>query len=157
MATGAGGSEHGLWLGLLKWSLSHQDGTAPSEVRPLDDADRAWLTQVMQEGVRDDVKFMTQCVEELQQLLDRDLVGQAIDTEEEKESILLKLEELRDVIEQVDMANIFSKMGGGARLLELAAVKPLPHPIRCSCLVGVSAMSQVSTSSEEKNGLTFFC
>ncbi|CAN0282798.1 unnamed protein product [Pylaiella littoralis] len=47
------------WLGLLKWSLSHQDGTVPSEARPMGDEDRAWLEKVVSEGVRDDFKAMT--------------------------------------------------------------------------------------------------
>lgn len=33
----ASGEDPNAWLGLLKWSLSHQDGTAPSEARPMGD------------------------------------------------------------------------------------------------------------------------
>lgn len=37
VVTMSGGSDPDAWLGLLKWSLAHQDGTAPSEARPMSD------------------------------------------------------------------------------------------------------------------------
>ena len=41
---------YGGWLGLLKWSLANQDdGTTPSEARPINDEDRAFLEKVMKE------------------------------------------------------------------------------------------------------------
>ncbi|CAN0413761.1 unnamed protein product, partial [Ectocarpus sp. 13 AM-2016] len=38
MASGEGPDA---WLGLLKWTLSHQDGTEPSDARPMGDEVRA--------------------------------------------------------------------------------------------------------------------
>ena len=48
--------DNGIWPGLLKWSLQHVDGTAPSEFSAMSEEDRKWLEQVMREGVRDENK-----------------------------------------------------------------------------------------------------
>lgn len=42
----ASGEDPNAWLGLLKWSLSHQDGTAPSEARPMGDEVRVLLNKL---------------------------------------------------------------------------------------------------------------
>ncbi|CAN0023540.1 unnamed protein product [Ectocarpus fasciculatus] len=68
MASGEGPDA---WLGLLKWTLSHQDGTEPSDARPMGDEDRAWLEKVVSEGVRDDFKTMTDIYSRLCTYLDR--------------------------------------------------------------------------------------
>ncbi|CAM9890477.1 unnamed protein product [Ectocarpus sp. 8 AP-2014] len=68
MASGEGPDA---WLGLLKWTLSHQDGTEPSDARPMGDEDRAWLEKVVSEGVRDDFKTMTDIYSRLCAYLDR--------------------------------------------------------------------------------------
>lgn len=44
VVTMSGGSDPDAWLGLLKWSLAHQDGTAPSEARPMSDEVRPCRT-----------------------------------------------------------------------------------------------------------------
>lgn len=41
----ASGEDPNAWLGLLKWSLSHQDGTEPSGARPM--ADEVCFTHEM--------------------------------------------------------------------------------------------------------------
>ena len=38
----ASGNDPNAWLGLLKWSLSHQDGTEPSDVRSMSDEVRVF-------------------------------------------------------------------------------------------------------------------
>ncbi|CAN0112565.1 unnamed protein product [Ectocarpus sp. 4 AP-2014] len=68
MASGEGPDA---WLGLLKWTLSHQDGTERSDARPMGDEDRAWLEKVVNEGVRDDFKTMTNIYSRLCAYLDR--------------------------------------------------------------------------------------
>ncbi|CAN0294787.1 unnamed protein product, partial [Ectocarpus sp. 12 AP-2014] len=70
-ATMASGEGPDAWLGLLKWTLSHQDGTEPSDARPMGDEDRAWLEKVVNEGVRDDFKTMTDIYSRLCAYLDR--------------------------------------------------------------------------------------
>lgn len=37
VVTMSAGGDPDAWLGLLKWSLAHQDGTEPSEARPISD------------------------------------------------------------------------------------------------------------------------
>ena len=54
--SGFGGPD---WLGLLKWSIAHSDGTTDSEVKLMSEEDKAFLTMVMEEGVRNDPMRMT--------------------------------------------------------------------------------------------------
>jgi len=64
-SSSAGGGEKWAWLGLLKWTLAHQDGTVPSEESPtmMSDEDKAFLEKVMAEGIIDEcdrMKFILQ-------------------------------------------------------------------------------------------------
>jgi len=42
------------WLGLLKWTLSHSDGTSPSSEMKMSEEDRKFLETVMKEGIIDE-------------------------------------------------------------------------------------------------------
>jgi len=42
------------WLGILKWSLQHHDGTGPQAPSTLSTADRNWLLKAMESGGVDD-------------------------------------------------------------------------------------------------------
>jgi hsp70-interacting protein len=42
------------WLGLMRWSMKYQDGTAPSNVREMTKEDRDFLDKVLKEGVMDE-------------------------------------------------------------------------------------------------------
>ncbi|CAM9660487.1 unnamed protein product [Discosporangium mesarthrocarpum] len=226
------------WLGLLKWSLSYQDGTAPSEARPMSDEDRQWLESVLKEGVKDEAKEMAQIFERLCGYLDRSqgtssgskatmargpvqaqgrcddndegtlgdpVAGRAtvlgtpltlsrgsgqlslfvptpplppapdnegetdvaeagagvgapgvpgaskgkeapvpgkavggkggaatlLPSEEEVQQVVEDLEELRDIVEQVDMATTFVRIGGFGRLMALAGWSSQPYKVRC--------------------------
>ena len=37
------------WTGLLNWSTKFHDGTAPSNVSPMSDEEREWLTQALKQ------------------------------------------------------------------------------------------------------------
>ena len=40
-------AEQGIWLGLLKWTLAHQDGTSPSPAKEMTAENKAFLEAVM--------------------------------------------------------------------------------------------------------------
>ena len=90
------------WLGLLQWSLAHSDGTSSStNVQRMGDEDRKWLEAVMKENVKDEPARMNQIMVEIVGMLDSNSCS------ENEERIEIMLEELRDITEQIDMAQIF--------------------------------------------------
>ncbi|KAL1200554.1 hypothetical protein V5N11_032954 [Cardamine amara subsp. amara] len=98
------------WDGLLKWSLSHADGTRPT--RQLSEEDRKWFTEAMQSQTVDVVKRMkeiTQVMQTPQQVLEAHEV-----TPQDIEDLL---EELQDHVESIDMANDLHSIGGLVPLL----------------------------------------
>lgn len=98
MATSGGPN----WLGLLQWSLAHSDGTTPtSQVQKMGDEDRKWLEAVMKDNVKDEPARMNQIMAEIVTMLDSNSCC------ENEERIEMILEELRDITEQIDMAQIF--------------------------------------------------
>ena len=93
------------WLGLLQWSLAHSDGTRPtSEVKKMGEEDRKWLEAVMRDNVKDEPARMNEIMTEIVAMLE----SQSCVENEEK--IEFMLEELRDMTEQIDMAQIFVKL-----------------------------------------------
>jgi hsp70-interacting protein len=98
MATSGGPN----WLGLLQWSLAHSDGTRPtSEVQKMGDEDKKWLEAVMKDSVKDEPARMNQIMTEIVAMLDSKSCC------ENEERIEIMLDELRDITEQIDMAQIF--------------------------------------------------
>lgn len=98
------------WDGLLKWSLSHSDGTRPN--RNLSEEDRKWFMEAMQSQTVDVVKRMkeiTQVMQTPEQVLEEQGV-----TPEDIEDIL---DELQDHVETIDMANDLHSIGGLIPLL----------------------------------------
>lgn len=208
----SGDNDPNAWLGLLKWSLAHQDGTEPSDTRSMSDEDRAWLERVVHEGIRDDMKIMTQIYGRLCSYLDdlaslsttaslstsaaadgentpTPLIGaadhdhqppavpptppaesrleiqsesgsgtlstyvappaavtesvgatdgagggdggmDAASGEDRLEGVMNDLEELQDIVEQIDMAETFAKIGGFGRLIALATPCYRPDKLR---------------------------
>lgn len=62
-----GGGPPGDWLGLLKWSLKHQDGTTDNpELRDMSEDKRKWLEKVMQDSFVDVVKQLKESLDELE-------------------------------------------------------------------------------------------
>jgi hypothetical protein len=99
------------WLGLLKWSLGHSDGTSESEFKEMSVEDKQWLEKVMQEMVRDEPKRMSEILKLFSEMIER---GVKSSDEEEIEQML---EEVHDIIDQIDMADIFIRFGGIKALL----------------------------------------
>ncbi|KAK6943641.1 Nucleotide exchange factor Fes1 [Dillenia turbinata] len=93
------------WEGLLKWSLSHSDGTSPP--RNLSEEDRKWFMEAMQAQTLDVVRRMKEITLVMQtpkEVLDAQGVTSA-DIEE-------LLDELQEHVESIDMANDLHSIGG---------------------------------------------
>lgn len=137
------------WLGLLKWSLMYSDGTAPSDVKPMTKEDQEFLLNVMNELVQDDPKrmreimvniatYLEESVEESKSCSDveekRQDTGASrlaaiaaaesfrrLNRDEQDKRIEQELEDLQDIVEQIDMAEVFIKnMKGEGCLLDIA-------------------------------------
>ena len=157
-AGGKGGGDPWAWLGLLKWTLAHSDGTKPSDpAKMMSDEDRAFLEMVMKEGIIDENERMKIILKEFSKAMeyyksqadkltkidevenDDDDVAEEEEKEKDAESssqpipndeaLEELLQELRDIVEQVDYARAFVSLKG------------------CSFLLGaISAMSSASSS-----------
>ncbi|CAD5330567.1 unnamed protein product [Arabidopsis thaliana] len=98
------------WDGLLKWSLSHSDGTRPT--RQLSEEDRKWFAEAMQSQTVDVVKRLkeiTQVLQTPQKVLEAHEV-----TPQDIEGLL---DELQEHVESIDMANDLHSVGGLVPLL----------------------------------------
>mmetsp|Transcript_22633 Transcript_22633/g.49137 ORF Transcript_22633/g.49137 Transcript_22633/m.49137 type:complete len:377 (-) Transcript_22633:674-1804(-) len=165
MSSGGGGGEPSwAWLGLLKWSLAHTDGTRPtSETMQMSDEDRKFLETVMKEGIVDEGERMKTILSDLTRELDRmkaeaerDTDGSNEETEaaqkdEEKtneqelseDDMVDLLTELRDIVEQIDYAKAFSAMGGVPFLVGCASERGVvPKSVRSSCLAVLATLTQ---------------
>ena len=105
MMASSGGSAPN-WLGLLKWSLAHTDGTTPTEAKTMTEEDKAFLERVMKEAIKDEPARMQEIMQEIITNLDNQTC--AINDEH----LMEILDELRDMTEQIDMAKVFVKFGG---------------------------------------------
>jgi hypothetical protein len=143
----AAAADNGIWLGLLKWSLAHQDGTSPSPAQPLSSEDRQWLERVMKEGVRDDVKVMTACFEGLSAYLAA--AAAADDPAASAERTLEQLIELQDITEQIDLANAFLRIGGPGCLLQAVSGSQYALSVRCQAAACIAAMAQNNLLCQE--------
>ncbi|XP_074271313.1 hsp70 nucleotide exchange factor fes1 [Silene latifolia] len=98
------------WEGLLKWSLSHTDGTLPQ--RQLSEEDRRWFMEAMQSQTIDVVKRMKE-ISLVMQTPEEVLESQGV-TPTEIEDML---DELQEHVESIDMANDLYSIGGLGPLL----------------------------------------
>ncbi|KAG6487308.1 uncharacterized protein LOC122009642 [Zingiber officinale] len=98
------------WDGLLKWSLSHADGTRPA--RNLSEEDRKWFMEAMQAQTVDVVKRMKEIT------LVMKTPGDVLDAQGIKPcDIVDMLDELQEHVESIDMANDLHSIGGLVPLL----------------------------------------
>ncbi len=152
----SGGGEQWAWLGLLKWTLAHQDGTVPSSESPqmMSDEDKAFLEKVMAEGIIDEGERMKVILQEFSKAME----CYKLSSEEEKSEEPLPpvneddleelLQELRDIVEQVDYARGFVNLKGCNYLLGAigamtsSQVPVVPTPIRNICLGILATLAQ---------------
>ncbi|KAG6430661.1 hypothetical protein SASPL_108733 [Salvia splendens] len=136
------------WEGLLKWSLSHSDGTNTS--RNLSEEDRRWFMEAMQGQTIDVIKRMkdiTLVMKTPEQVLESQGV-----TPQDVEDML---DELQEHVESIDNANDLHSIGGLAPLLDYLRNS---HPnIRAKAADVVSTVVQNNPRSQqlvmEANGM----
>jgi len=152
-----GGGEQWAWLGLLKWTLAHQDGTVPSSESPtmMSDEDKAFLEKVMAEGIIDESERMKFVLQEFSKAMEyyrsvsqeekEDQPPPAPPNEDDLEDLL---EELRDIVEQVDYARGFVNLKGCSYLLGAIGATTtsntpvVPNAIRNHCLGILATLAQ---------------
>nr|CAD1828670.1 unnamed protein product [Ananas comosus var. bracteatus] len=98
------------WDGLLKWSLSHSDGTRPP--RNIREEDRRWFMEAMQAHAVDVVKRMRE-ITMVMRTPEEVLEAQGV-TPSDIEGML---DELHEHVEAIDMANDLHSVGGLVPLL----------------------------------------
>ncbi|XP_021900108.1 hsp70 nucleotide exchange factor fes1-like [Carica papaya] len=136
------------WEGLLKWSLSHSDGTRPP--CNLSDEDRKWFLEAMQAQSVDVIKRMKE-ITLVMQTPENVLEAQGV-TPEDIEGML---DELQEHVESIDMANDLNSIGGLVPLL--AYLKNSHANIRAKAAEVVTTIVQNNPQSQqlvmEANGL----
>lgn len=164
--------DNGAWLGLLKWSLAHTDGTVPSEesMEPMSEEKRKFLESVMKDGIIDEGKRMKAILAELTLILEPlftkndnsnnpEALAEAAEKLNVNEISELMLE-LQDIVEQIDYARDFMNMGGIPFLLGCANERNrIPSSIRADSLSILAAMAQNNPPVQERlivaeNGLS---
>ena len=141
----SGYSEGPDWLGLLKWSLQYSDGTTdPSHVTPMSEEDKAFLEQVMKECVKDEPTRMQEIIKRFTEILD------AKEEEIADEELGFLLDELRDMIEQIDMSKVFTKFGGLTSVLMLLASNRCGHENRemAASVIGAIAQNNIEVQDD---------
>mmetsp|Transcript_16394 Transcript_16394/g.35675 ORF Transcript_16394/g.35675 Transcript_16394/m.35675 type:complete len:401 (-) Transcript_16394:2688-3890(-) len=164
----SGGGEQWAWLGLLKWTLAHTDGTRPSSESPtmMSDEDKAFLEKVMSEGVIDECERMKFILQEFSKAMDyyyyksQSQQKEQATTEEKEQDppaapneddLEELLQELRDIVEQIDYARGFVNLKGCQYLLgainassssSCSSAPVVPSEIRNMCLGILSTLAQ---------------
>jgi hsp70-interacting protein len=151
MSSGTGSADPWAWLGLLKWTLAHQDGTKPSDLSPMSAEDKAFLEKVMKEGIIDENERMKFILQEFSKAMEYyQSLSQATTTQEQpplspisEDALEDLLQELRDIVEQVDYARAFVAMKGPTYLLgAITASTGIPESIRNQCLGILATLAQ---------------
>ncbi|CDP06587.1 unnamed protein product [Coffea canephora] len=136
------------WEGLLKWSLSHADGTRPP--RNLSEEDRRWFMEAMQSQTVDVIRRM-KAITLVMQTPDQVLESQGV-TPQDLEDML---DELQEHVESIDMANDLHSIGGLNPLLKY--LRNSHANIRAKAAEVVSTIVQNNPRSQqlvmEANGL----
>lgn len=136
------------WDGLLKWSLSHSDGTSSS--RNLSEEDRRWFMEAMQANSVDVIKRMRE-ISLVMQTPVQVLESQGVTAQDIEEM----LDELQEHVESIDMANDLHAIGGLIPLL--GHLRSSHANIRAKAAEVVSTVVQNNPRSQklvmEANGL----
>lgn len=146
------------WLGLLKWSLQHHDGTSPSTPEAMNAEDVEFLTKVMDSVVDEGTqmrkillslcKYLTVCAGTTSAMATQ--LAAQIDSLSKgnpppaptTDELLGLLDELRDIVEQIDFAGSFIKMNGLPFLLNATLSNPVPAAVRSQCLKIIATLAQ---------------
>jgi len=133
------------WLGLLKWSLAHTDGTSPSAAAPMSDEDKLFLESVMREAIKDEPKRMSEIMNTFVGFLESNSIAS------EQEQVQALLEELKDIVDHIDMAQIFVKFGGLECLLQMVErADSVPTVVRgnAAAVLGTICQNNITVQDE---------
>jgi len=133
--------EQWAWLGLLKWSLAYTDGTADSAPPRMSEEDKAFLQNVMKDGIINEQDRMKTILTEVTETMSKWRQELKVEDGDEHRVIEL-LQELRDCVEQIDFARSFAAMKGPDFLLGCVQEREhVPTTIRILCLGVLATMS----------------
>jgi hypothetical protein len=132
------------WLNLLKWSLSQSDGTSPSEATPMTEQDRKWLAEVMRESVKDDASRLLEIYKSFLVAIENGF------KDVQPTDLLSLIEELRDITEQIDMAQIFVKYGGINALVHFIQSESIPIIVRSNAASAIGTLAQNNLKVQEE-------
>ena len=159
-AGGKGGGDPWAWLGLLKWTLAHSDGTKPSDpAKMMSDEDRAFLEMVMKEGIIDENERMKIILEEFSKAMEyyksqADKLTKIDEVENDDDDVAEKEEEEKEKDAESSSQPIPNDEALEELLQELRDIVEQVDYARafvslkgCSFLLGaISAMSSASSS-----------
>lgn len=100
------------WSGLYNWSMKYNDGTRPSEFKPMSKEDRVWLEEAMKQYTFNDVDRLQQVVTQLKEDMAK--------PEKERmasEELISRLEELIDLVELHPRNNLNLCLSGGMQIV----------------------------------------
>lgn len=105
------------WLGLLKWSLAHHDGTGPQAPSTMSEEDRKWLLEAMDSGAIDGgTEIIKKALADVATNVARYTAG---DREGVVENLMDVLLSMGDMVDDIDHATCFHKYDGTDLLTSL--------------------------------------
>mmetsp|Transcript_1491 Transcript_1491/g.1912 ORF Transcript_1491/g.1912 Transcript_1491/m.1912 type:complete len:357 (+) Transcript_1491:210-1280(+) len=115
------------YLGILRWSLQYQDGTA-NTAKPMDPETRKWLMEAIESQIVDPVEQMENILKVLK-LEPQDSNEGKFNKEAYIKNKADALDELIEYVENIDLARDFNKVGGVPVILKLLDAEQ--EVIRC--------------------------
>ena len=91
------------WPGLLKFSLTHTDGTKPSQFHEMDQDTKKWLEEAIQHYSQSEVKRISEILQEIGK--------EELYTKEDEERKTALLEELEELIESLGQGDVLYALG----------------------------------------------
>lgn len=125
------------WLGLLKWSLTYSDGTSSSNCKQMSDDDVQFLQNALR-GIKDEVSILKDSLTMI-----RDYIVKAnFDDEDELDNIHSQIDIIRDITDQIDMAEVFVKIGGLDLLIRLFEMDKVPKSLIIAVSAAIGSLAQ---------------
>jgi len=133
------------WLGLLKWSMAHSDGTAPSDASHMSDEDKAFLQRVM-ESIKNEPDRMAEIIKSCHEIIDQNILSSSIDLVDSY------MDELDDMVDHIDLAQIYVKLGGLNCLFLIleATTTGVDENLKChvSTVIGTLGQNNIKVQDE---------
>lgn len=159
--TSSDADERGNWLALLKWSLKNSnDGTNPdTNPASVSEEDRAFLENAMKQ-VQNTPERLRVIMEELIAMLNSTSPSSSADALANRNDVTeALLDELEEIIEDIDFAQIFVKFGGTKCLIQTAKESEgngLTESNRAKCVGVIGTIAQNNLEVQDillKDGL----